>query len=149
VLVAVEHRTYVDRKGRTCGKAGFAKFVLASQTKANAQAFVDGALTPGTFVNTDGSTALCSLRHVDVDYQVTQRDQAVLEAWLPRVFRFVENAKTWLAGTFHGVRAKYLGRYFAEFTYRFNRRHDESGLFHRAIRACSLAPPVTLRLLCA
>lgn len=149
ILVAIERRTYVDGKGRSRDKAGFAKVALAAETRDEAQKFVAAAVQPDTLVNTDGSPALRNLKNVDVDYQITGADKEILEAWLPHVFRFVENAKTWLAGTFHGVKAKYLGRYLAEFTYRFNRRHDENGLFHRAIRACSRATPITIRTLCA
>jgi hypothetical protein len=35
-----------------------------------------------------------------------------------------------------------------EYTYRFNRRHDVPRLFHRALVACALAPPVKLCALC-
>jgi len=122
---------------------------VAPETTDNTEIFIETAVQPGTFVNTDGSPALRNLKNADVDFQITGGDKEVLEAWLPRVFRFIENAKTWLAGTFHGVKAKYLPRYLAEYTYRFNRRHDENGLFHRVIRACSLAVPITLRSLCA
>ena len=54
--------------------------------------------------------------------------------------RFISNAKTWLLGTHHGIDAKYLDRYMAEYTYRFNRRHDPDSLFHRALYACARHP---------
>jgi len=149
VLVAIESRTYTDRKGKTRPKAGFAKVTLAPESTEAAQTFVEHALQPGTSVNTDGSPALRGIKGLDADYRVMGGDTAQLEAWLPHVFRFLENAKTWLAGTFHGVKAKYLGRYLAEYTYRFNRRHDQNALFHRALNACCLAAPITRETLCA
>ncbi|MCB9025126.1 MAG: transposase [Bdellovibrionaceae bacterium] len=56
----------------------------------------------------------------------------------------MSNAKTWILGTHHGLQSsKYLELYLAEYTYRFNRRHDPDGLFHRALKACSIAIPKT------
>jgi len=41
----------------------------------------------------------------------------------------------------------YFERYLAEYNYRFNRRHDPDGLFHRVLTACILANPVPIRVL--
>jgi hypothetical protein len=98
--------------------------VIARETKDNAQAFVDKTIKPGTMVNTDGSPSLIDLKGVDVDFQVTNNDPAILDRWLPWVHKFISNAKAWVIGTHHGVETKYLGRYLGEYTYRFNRRHD-------------------------
>ena len=149
VLVAIESRPYVDSHGKTRPKAGFAKVTLAPETAKEAQAFADAALKSNTLINTDGSPAPRAIAHFDTEFRVMKGRKASLEAWLPHVFRFLENAKTWIAGTFHGVKAKYLGQYFAEYTYRFNRRHDPNGMFHRALRACTLASPITRKMLCA
>lgn len=144
VLIAVETKEWVDEKGRKKEKAGFAKVKVAAETKQEAQEFVDQAIQKGSMVNTDASPSLRDLKNVEVDYQVTANDPTVLEHWLPWVHRFISNAKAWMIGTHHGVKAKYLGRYLAEYTYRFNRRHDPDSLFHRALTACALAKPVTL-----
>ena len=149
VLVAIESREYTDKSGKTRPKAGFVKVMLAPETAQAAQAFVDAALTPDTQINTDGSPALRAIERFDTDFRVMKGDKDSLEAWLPHVFRFLENAKTWIAGTFHGIKAKYLGQYLAEYTYRFNRRHDQNSMFHRALRACVLAKPLTQEMLCA
>jgi hypothetical protein len=147
VLTAIETKDWVDEKGRPRSKAGFAKVAVAPETKAEAQAFVDQAITPGTLVNTDGGHALRDLKGVDADYQVTDQDPEIIRGWLPWVHRFISNAKTWLLGTHHGIDAKYLPRYMAEYAYRFNRRHDPDSLFHRALFACAIAKPATLRTL--
>ena len=70
-----------------------------------------------------------------------------MNEWLPWVHKFISNAKAFLIGTHHGVEAKHLERYLAEYTYRFNRRHDPNGLFARAVTACSLATPITAQAL--
>lgn len=143
VLVAIETKDWVDEKGKQKSGAGFAKVMVASETKKEAQEFINQVVAPDTWVNTDGSPSLTSLENVDVDYQVTGNDPIVLAHWLPWVHKFISNAKAWLVGTHHGVEAKYLARYLGEYTYRFNRRHDLDGLFHRALTACAIASPKT------
>jgi ISXO2-like transposase domain len=147
LLIAIESKDWVDDKGRPKARAGFAKVAVAQETKADAQAFVDKAIAPGSLVNTDGGQAFRDLKGVDADYQVTDQDPEIIGRWLPWVHRFISNAKTWLLGTHHGIEAKYLARYMAEYAYRFNRRHDPDSLFHRALYACAIAKPVTLRTL--
>jgi transposase-like protein len=142
VLIAVETKEWVDERGRPKKRAGFAKVVLGRESKIHAQNFVDNNLQPGTQVNTDGSNAFADLRGVDTDHRVMGALPGQLDAWLPWVQKWSENAKAWLAGTFHGVRREYFGRYLAEYTYRFNRRHDPGALFHRALTACALATPI-------
>ena len=147
VLVAVESKDWVDEKGRAKSKAGFAKVMVAPETKAKAQEFVDQVIQRDSMVNTDGSPSLRDVKNVDVEYQVVANDPQVLDRWLPWVHKFISNAKTWIVGTHHGVEPKYLARYLAEYTYRFNRRHDPDGLFHRALAACAMATPVTAGVL--
>jgi hypothetical protein len=147
-LIAVESKAWVDEKGRKKKRAGFAKVqVTGSESKIFAQRFVDAAITPGAQVNTDAGNALIDLKGVDADYQVMGGDREKLESWLPWVGRFTSNAKTWLLGTHHGVKAKYLKNYLGEYTWRFNRRHDPDSLFHRAVTACMLAKPVRIHAL--
>lgn len=142
VLVAIETKDWIDAKGRPKSKAGFAKVMVGAETKQNAQKFVNETITKGAMVNTDGSPSLINLTGVDVDYRVVGTDKEILDHWLPWVHKFIGNAKVWLLRTHHGVEAKYLGQYLAEYTYRFNRRHDPDSLFSRALTACVQANPV-------
>jgi transposase-like protein len=148
VLVAIETKTWVDAHGRECSRAGFAKVLVGKETKAHAQELVDTGVRAGAMVNTDGSWSFRNLDNVDVDYQVVAGDPETCARWLPWVHKFISNAKAWINGTHHGVKDKHMGRYVGEYTYRFNRRHDVSRLFHRALVACTLAPPVKLCALC-
>lgn len=143
VLVAIETKSWVDEKGRRKSKAGFAKIMVANETKKEAQEFADKAIEKNSMVNTDGSPSLIHLENLDVDYQVVGSSQEILDHWLPWVHKFISNAKSWIAGTHHGVESKYLGQYLAEYTYRFNRRHDPDSLFFRALGACVHATPKT------
>jgi len=148
VLIAVETKSWVDDQGRAKERAGFAKVTVARETKIFAQQFVNKAIAPGTMVNTDAGAALTNLEGVMADHQVMNSQPERLDRWLPWVHRFISNAKTWMMGTHHGVGSLYLTNYLAETTYRFNRRHDPDGMFHRALTACVLAPPVRLWALC-
>jgi transposase-like protein len=148
VLIAVETKEWVDEKGRRKERAGFAKLAVSRETTIFAQRFADTALTAGALVNTDGSRSFMNLEGVDVEQQIMDAQPERLNHWLPWVHRLISNTKTWLIGTHHAVKAKYLPRYLAEHVYRFNRRHDPDGLFHRALTACAIATPVRLCALC-
>jgi len=143
VLVAIESKDWVDERGRKKTKAGFAKVMIAPESKAKIQEFVDQAIQKNSLVNTDGKPGVMDINGVDVDYQVMNNDPVALDHWLPWVHKFISNAKAWLVGTHHGVEAKYLGQYLGEYTFRFNRRHDPDSLFHRALAACANATPAT------
>lgn len=140
VLVAVESKDWVDDNGKPRPRAGFAKIALASETKQDAQAFVNQTIQQDSILHTDHKNIYPSLQNVEVDSRLTQ-NLLFLDGWLPWVNKFISNAKSWILGTHHSIRSKYLDRYLAEYTYRFNRRHDPEGLFQRALSACTLAPP--------
>ena len=143
VLIAVETKDWVNEKGNPKSKAGFAKVVVAKETKENAQSFADQAIEQGTMVNTDGSPSLKNITGFDVDYQVVGGKKEVVNSWLPWVHKLISNSKAWVIGTHQGVGPEYLSSYLSEYIYRFNRRHDQKRLFHRAVMACVLAKPVT------
>lgn len=147
VLVAIESKEWTDKNGKSKSKAGFAKVLVAKETKENAQKLVDQSIKTGAMVNTDGAPCLINLDNIDHDYQVVSGNPELCDRWLPWVHRFISNAKSWINGTHHGVRDKHLSRYLGEFTYRFNRRHDTNRLFHRALAACAVGQPVRLHAL--
>ncbi len=109
---------------------------------------MDTGIRAGAMVNTDGSPSLKNFDRVDVYYQVVSGDPAACDRWLPWVHRFISNAKTWVNGTHHGIKYKHLALYLAEYTYRFNRRHDVNRLLHRTLVACAIAKPVRVYALC-
>ena len=147
VLVAIETKDWVDEKGRAKSKAGLAKIEVVPESSVATQKFVNEAIEKDSLVNTDGASALKGVKNVDVDYQVVGAEKEVLDRWLPWVHKFVSNAKAWALGTHHFMDKKYWAQYLGEYTYRFNRRHDPNGFFHRALTACALARPVTIPVL--
>ena len=144
ILVAVETKKWVDEKGRPKQRAGFAKTMPPTITKVYAQEFVTAAIEPGSTLHTDG--AYHKLDGVEVMSR-KNADCDTMNQWLPWVHRFISNAKAFLIGTHHGVEAKHLERYLAEYTFRFNRRHDPNSMFARAVSACAIATPITVHAL--
>jgi hypothetical protein len=99
-------------------------------------------LKDGTEVHTDVARAyLQGLEGVDVKSKGMYADPTRLDAWLPWVHKFISNAKAWILGTHHGVNVEYIKLYLAEYTYRFNRRHDFRKYFSRTLYAC-MKPPL-------
>lgn len=58
----------------------------------------------------------------------------------------IGNVKNSLHGTYHAVKPKHLGRYLAEFSYRFNRRFQLDRLVSRLAWAACHTPPLPYRL---
>ena len=58
----------------------------------------------------------------------------------------IGNVKNSLHGTYHAVQPKHLGRYLAEFSYRFNRRFQLERLVSRLAWAACHTPPLPYRL---
>ena len=147
VLVAVETKEWIDKNGRKKSRAGFAKVLVASETKLGAQSFVDDTIDENATLHTDNSPSFANLENVEVEYKTVGTDKELLDSWLPWVHKFISNAKSWIVGTHHGVEAKYLAPYLSEYTFRFNRRHDPDSMFFRALGACVRATPKTLQVL--
>jgi hypothetical protein len=143
VLVAVETKEWIDKNGRKKSRAGFAKVLVASETKTEAQHFVDNAVDKNATLHTDNSPSFAHLEHVDIECKTVGTNKELLDSWLPWVHKFISNAKSWIVGTHHGVEEKYLGPYLSEYTFRFNRRHDPDSMFFRALGACVRAEPKT------
>jgi len=63
--------------------------------------------------------------------------------YLPWTHKFIANAKAVLAGAHHGVAPQHLQQYLSEICYRFNRRWWQHQIFHRLLKACLTAGPIT------
>jgi len=147
VLVAVETKEWVDKKGRLKSKAGFAKVVVASETKEEVQKFVNKEIEKNATLHTDRGAGLIHIDGIDIEHRAVTGDKELLDHWLPWVHKFISNAKSWIVGTHHGVESQYLASYLSEYTFRFNRRHDPDSMFFRALGACVYANPKTSQAL--
>lgn len=103
------------------------------------QAFVEGAVAPGSLLHTDGFLSYDRLEKHGYRHQITflkGRKESAAEL-LPRVHRVVALLKRWLLGTHHGaVSMAHLDYYLDEFTFRFNRRTSQhrGKLFYRLVQ---------------
>lgn len=59
----------------------------------------------------------------------------------------ISNVKSSMHGTFHAINLKHLPRYFAEFSYKFNRRYDLESMIERLACASLITPFMHERLL--
>lgn len=147
VLMAVETKDWIDAEGKPKSRAGFAKALVGRETKEDVTQLAE-ELVSNTIIRSDGSTALKHMPGMVSAYRKIPKYsrykyKKVLDEQLGWVTRLITNAKGWLQGTHHGIGKKYLQPYISEYLYRFNRRHDPDGLFHRAVKACMVANPRT------
>ena len=66
---------------------------------------------------------------------------------LTRVNTLLGNVKRAIDGTYHACDPKYVGRYLAEFAYRFNQRYQLADLVPRLAYVAARTPPLPHRLL--
>ncbi|MBK7892393.1 MAG: IS1595 family transposase [Bdellovibrionales bacterium] len=74
VLVAIETKSWVDSRGREKTRAGFAKVVVADETRANAEKFVSQNIKPGAMVNTDAGKAFTTATVTGIDFDYREMD---------------------------------------------------------------------------
>jgi transposase-like protein len=99
----------------------------------------------GSTIKTDGWPAYNAVKEQGFQHEkVVIGDPKKASELLPWVHTIIANCKGVLRGTHHGVSAKHLQRYLAEFCYRLNRRFDPLKLFDRSITACLSTGTVTV-----
>ena len=106
-------------------------------------------LQPGCHALSDGLIGLRALAAAGCEHEVIVTGGGVARATHPRfhwVNTMLGNVKNALRGTYHGLRAKHLPRYLAEFSYRFNRRFALADLMPRLAFAATHTPPLPYRL---
>lgn len=146
-LLAIEVKNWIDEKGNPKSKAGFAKALVGPENKESTTE-LGRNMEKFTTVRSDGNNALRHIPGTISDYRKIPtysiyKYRKALNERLSWVNRMISNTKAWILGTHHGIDKKYLQPYLSEYIFRFNRRHDLNGLFHRAVNACMLAQPKT------
>jgi hypothetical protein len=115
----------------------YAKMETAKKLNGDAvSAFAENNIEKGATLSSDGSDLYPQLtkkgyKHIGI-VNNTGGDEGHL-LWLHTI---ISNAKAFVQGTFHGLDAKYMDLYLAEFCYRFNRRFWPAQLFSRLLSAC-------------
>ena len=107
-------------------------------------------LQPGTVVRSDGLSCLRGVQGAGCEHQprVTGGGQGSCETpGLTWVNTLLGNVKRAIDGTYHACDPQYVGRYLAEFAYRFNRRYQLAALVPRLAYVAARTPPLPHRLL--
>ena len=134
VIVAVEIRRKEVRNPKTKkiikrGLAGRIRLQeLPNKMAVSVDKFAKDCIAPGATIVSDDGTEFTNLRKMGYDHHpVPMRgDREKMDSNLPMISRVTANLKTWIDGTFHGVRTKHLQAYLNEHMFRFNRRFYRS-----------------------
>jgi len=137
VILAVEIRRQEVRNQKTNkiierGLAGRIRLqMLPDKLAVSVDKFTQECITPGATIVSDGGTEFTNLLALGYKHRPVPMhgDRAMMDSCLPMVSRVTANLKTWIDGTFHGVRKKHLQAYLDEFMFRFNRRFYRSVSF--------------------
>jgi hypothetical protein len=107
---------------------------LPNKTAIAVDQFVSDCIAPGATITSDDGREFTNLINLGyAHHPVPMRgNRDKMDSYLPMVSRVTANLKTWIDGTFHGVRNHHLQAYLNEFMFRFNRR------FFRAVSFLSL-----------
>lgn len=106
-------------------------------------------LAAGAHVRSDGLACFAAVGQAGCTHEplVTSgpkgRQRRKAFVWVDTMLGNIKNA---MQGTYHGIGAKHLPRYLAEFSYRFNRRFNLAGMVGRLGAAAALTPPMPYRL---
>jgi len=137
VIIAVEIRRQELRDGTTnkvikralAGRIRMQK--LPNKTAAAVNQFVSDFIAPGATITSDDGKEFTNLINLGYKHRpIPMRgDRVKMDSYLPMVSRVTANLKTWIDGTFHGVRNHHLQTYLNEFMFRFNRRFFRAASF--------------------
>ena len=153
VMIAVEirRREVRDPKANTVMKRALAGRLrlhkLPDKSAASVDTFAKDCLAPGAAIVSDDGTEFRNLLNLGYDHHPVPMhgDRVKMDTTLPMISRVTANLKTWIDGTFHGVRKKHLQAYLDEFMFRFNRRFYRSVSFRTLLGLGALHAGVTYR----
>ncbi len=153
VIVAVEIRRREVRNKKTNkiikrGLAGRVRLLkLPNKTASEIDKFARDCLAHGAIIVSDDGTEFTNLKALGYKHRPVPMygDRVKMDSSLPMVSRVTANLKTWIDGTFHGVRRKHLQAYLDEFTFRFNRRFYRSVSFRSLLNLGTASVGATYR----
>lgn len=120
---------------------------LPNKTAIAVDQFVGDSITAGATITSDDGNEFTNLIKLGYKhYPVAMRgDRVKMDSYLPMVSRVTANLKTWIDGTFHGVRNHHLQAYLNEFMFRFNRRFFRAVSFLTLLGLGMARPGLTYR----
>ena len=126
------------------GKPMYARMQVVDNFRAKTiEKFAENYIEKGSKIITDGFRSYKSQKiqkdyFVDYDMVSADSEDSKLK-WLHTV---ISNAKAFILGTFHGLKAEDLQCYLDEFCYRFNRRYISHLAFDKLINSAIVTPTV-------
>jgi hypothetical protein len=149
IVVEIRRKEVRDKRTGKILKRALAGRVRLQKTQDKSSdsidAFVRECIVPGAVITSDDGTEFTNLRGLGYDHRpVPMRgDREKMDIYLPMISRVTANLKTWIDGTFHGVRKQHLQAYLNEFMFRFNRRFYRSISFQKLLGLGVLRPGQT------
>ncbi len=116
--------------------------------KASIKAWAQQHLRADSEATTDGLACFRAIVDICPHRSITTGGgpKSMSNAEFTWVNTMIGNVKNSLHGTYHSLQPKHLGRYLAEFSYRFNRRFELNRLVSRLAWAACHTPPLPYRL---
>ena len=151
IAVEIRRREVCDPKTNKVIKRALAGRIrlqkLPDKTAVSVDQFAKDCLALGAVIISDDGHEFTNLISSGYDHRpVPMRgDRAKMDSTLPMISRITANLKTWIDGTFHGVRKKHLQAYLDEFTFRFNRRFYRSVSFRSLLDLGAINTGVTYK----
>ena len=125
------------------GKPQFLKMQVVDNLKSKTiKSFAAGNIKENSQIQTDSyhSYRKLSAEKFAHAYEIYDANGS----WLHWLHILIGNAKSFVSGTFHGLKKKHLQLYLNEFCYRFNRRYLGDHLFDRLAVASIGSTPLAL-----
>jgi transposase-like protein len=126
------------------GKPRYARMQVVDNFKAKTiEKFAEAHIEKGSKIITDGFQSYKS-QNIKKDYFVDYDmiPPYCAESKLKWLHIIVSNAKAFVLGTFHGLKADELQFYLDEFCYRFNRRYIPHLAFDKLINSAIITPTI-------
>jgi transposase-like protein/predicted RNA-binding Zn-ribbon protein involved in translation (DUF1610 family) len=138
VLVSVS----VDNKGNP----QFAKMkVIENLQKETIHSDIKNNIEEGSTVVTDGYRSYSGLEEAQLNHERTVIGDLDVTEVLQSVHTLISNVKSFIIGTYHGLKKKHLQSYLDEYLYRFNRRFWQQQMFDRLLTACLNTNTITYK----
>lgn len=116
---------------------GFVKMKIVDRIDSDiVKEFIQNGIEKGSKIITDGLNVYLDLKSIGYIHERRIVGDQKAHEILPSIHTVVSNAKSFIAGTYHGLDKKHFQYYLDEFCYRFNRRKMHDELFSRLLLAC-------------
>ncbi|GHU79080.1 DDE transposase [Clostridia bacterium] len=126
------------------GRSGYLRAKVCTEIDGDILTdFAKSCIVSGSLIRSDGLTAYKRLSKEGFLHEAEVFNHKENPEHLKWLHTLISNAKSFIAGTYHGLDNVHLQAFLDEFCYRFNRRYWLDQIFARTIKACVVAKPFT------